>query len=194
MRKPIARGAEAVITRDGGRVFKERIPKRYRLREIDERLRKQRTRREAKVMKSSPVPCPVVFNVDDKKMEIEMAFLDGPRLSDILEETDYRSLSREIGMKVRTMHDRSIIHGDLTTSNMLLLDRIHFIDFGLSFSSDKVEDKAVDLHLLRQALESRHHKIWKECFASVREGYGDREVLIHLEKVEARGRNKAKSR
>ncbi len=193
MRKILARGAEAVITRDRDMVVKERVVKNYRLREIDERLKKQRTRREGKIMKTLPVPGPRVINVDDKNMSIKMEFLDGPKLSDVLEENDYRALSLEIGKKIRMLHEKGIIHGDLTTSNMLLLDEIYFIDFGLSFQSEKTEDKAVDLHLLRQALESRHHEIWEECFPYVMRGYDDSVVLRHLEKVEARGRNKTKS-
>jgi Kae1-associated kinase Bud32 len=90
-----------------------------------------------------------------------------------------------------------IIHGDLTTSNMILNSEVFFIDFGLSFFSEKVEDKAVDLHLLRQALESKHYKVWEECFTAVRQGYegtaNDAElVLKRLEVVESRGRYKRK--
>jgi TP53 regulating kinase-like protein len=74
---------------------------------------------------------------------------------------------------------------------------VHFIDFGLSFVSEKIEDKAVDLHLLDRALESKHHEIYKECISAVIEGYkqgnpGWSEVLERLEKVEKRGRNKRK--
>ncbi|MBW3023134.1 Kae1-associated serine/threonine protein kinase, partial [Candidatus Woesearchaeota archaeon] len=71
---------------------------------------------------------------------------------------------------------------------------IHFIDFGLGFFSEKAEDKAVDLHLIRQALESKHHKIWKQCFGHVLEGYKEydkhKEVFDRLKIVESRGRNK----
>ena len=91
----------------------------------------------------------------------------------------------------------SIIHGDLTTSNMILEKEIKFIDFGLSFFSTKDEDKAVDLHLFRQALESRHHTMWEKCFEAALKGYrlGNVDyssVLTRLEKVESRGRNKLK--
>jgi TP53 regulating kinase-like protein len=75
---------------------------------------------------------------------------------------------------------------------MILKDKIYFIDFGLSFVSKKLEDKAVDLHLFRQALESRHHRIWEKCFSEFSKAYGDKAVLKRLEIVEARGRNKHK--
>jgi len=67
----------------------------------------------------------------------------------------------------------------------------------LSFTSDKIEDKAVDLHLLRQALESKHYDNWQHCFEAALQGYSRTfpnadEVFKRLEKVESRGRNKLK--
>jgi TP53 regulating kinase-like protein len=193
-------GAEAVIYLDGN-VVKDRISKGYRLKEIDERLRKSRTRREAKILQklaSIDFPAPRLIECNNKE-KIVMDFIKGPRLRDILERKDYLKLSEEIGKKIAILHNHCIIHGDLTTSNMILRNNeIHFIDFGLSFFSAKVEDKAVDLHLLKQALESKHYRTWQECFDSALKAYtreameGDA-VLKRLEKVEARGRNKTKS-
>jgi len=105
--------------------------------------------------------------------------------------------SEELGKKIGILHSNNIIHGDLTTSNMILDNEIKFIDFGLSFFSTKEEDKAVDLHLLRQALESKHHDIWEKCFEAALKGYKKSYpehsiVLNRLQKVEARGRNKHK--
>ena len=97
------------------------------------------------------------------------------------------------------MHDKKIIHGDLTTSNMIVRDgRVYFIDFGLGFESMKFEDKAADLHLLRQALESKHYQHYNECFEAVIEGYKQsgnyKDVFKRLEKVELRGRYKGKNK
>ena len=95
------------------------------------------------------------------------------------------------------MHQQGIIHGDLTTSNMILSEKdkkVYFIDFGLAFHSIKTEDKAVDIHLLKEALQSKHfliaNEIWKE-FVRVY-GKQNKEVLERLEKVEKRGRYKQK--
>jgi len=188
----IAQGAEGLITKKGTSIIKHRVPKTYRLKQIDDRLRKSRTRKESKILESLPIPGPKLLSVDDKNMIIEMSFIDGPRLSDVLEEHDYVLLGTEIGKKIRKMHNSGIIHGDLTTSNMMLHEEVYFIDFGLSFNSDKLEDRAVDLHLLRQALESRHCTIWNLCFTSICKAYADKEVLKRLLKVENRGRNKSK--
>jgi TP53 regulating kinase-like protein len=192
MRKIIAKGAEATIIFSNNRIIKHRVPKKYRLEQIDERLRKTRTKKEAKIIDSLPIPCPKLINVDLESMEIEMEYIKGKRLADIFEHLEHNAVAKEIGKKVKMLHDKNIIHGDLTTSNMILGDQLYFIDFGLSFSSNKLEDKAVDLHLLRQALESKHYRIWKECFDVILSSYNDKQVISRLEQVEGRGRNKSK--
>jgi len=199
--KKIGAGAEALIYLDKKEVVKERIKKSYRLKQIDEKLRKFRTRREAKVLEklhSIGFPIPKLILSDDKKMLIKMEFLKGKKLRDILNKKNCEKLCREIGEEVATLHKKGIIHGDLTTSNMILKDKIYFIDFGLSFFSDKIEDKAVDLHLLMQALESKHYKIFENAFKAVLSGYKIKNpdyniVIKRLEKVESRGRYKGKS-
>lgn len=207
----IGKGAEAVIYLNEGRVLKDRISKSYRLPEIDAKLRKARTRREAKVIEKLNqigVPGPKLLSMDDAKMQIEMSHISGPKVRDILH-TNSTALCREMGKKIGIMHANGIIHADLTTSNMILhksdetpeiasRDEINFIDFGLSFFSDKIEDKAVDLHLMDRALESKHYELYPTCWEAVIEGYkqGNPEadkVLKRLEKVvELRGRNKKK--
>ncbi len=197
----IAEGAEASIFVDGAKVIKERMPKPYRLREIDESLRKQRTRREAKVfskLKEIGIPVPELVGSSDETMTITMEKLEGKKLRDMISAANCEALGREIGEKVGLMHSNGIIHGDLTTSNMIFQNnKVYFIDFGLSLFSNKTEDKAVDIHLFRQTLESRHHKIWEKCFRAFIGGYktannGYGEVLARLEKVESRGRYKGK--
>jgi len=201
MKQIIGTGAEAIIYKSGSAVIKNRIGKAYRLADIDNRLRKYRTRREAKIMdklSSINFPAPKLLNFCDKEMLIEMEHIPGEKLRDILNNENCIRLSNELGKKIAILHNNGIIHGDLTTSNMILKgDDLHFIDFGLGFFSDKTEDKAVDLHLLKQALESRHYKIWKECFDAVTEEYcknnpQHKEIFDRLEKVESRGRYKRK--
>ena len=199
--KKIGAGAEAVIYLNKNTVTKDRIKKGYRLKQIDEKLRKFRTRRETKVLEklhAIDFPIPKLILSDDKKMIIKMEFLKGKKLRDALNNTNCAKLCRELGKKIAILHNNNIIHGDLTTSNMILNKKIYFIDFGLSFFSEKVEDKAVDIHLLRQALESKHHEIFKNAFKAVLSGYKiknpDYNIIIkRLEKVEARGRYKGKS-
>ncbi|MBW2999904.1 Kae1-associated serine/threonine protein kinase [Candidatus Woesearchaeota archaeon] len=195
----IAQGAEAKLFRDEDEIVKDRFEKTYRHAELDARLRKFRTKREAKVLSKLQelnFPAPKLVTLNDERMKLAMEFVDGKLLKNILEK-DYKKLSNEIGRKVALLHKNDIIHGDLTTSNMILKGEIYFIDFGLSFFSAKNEDKAVDLHLLRQALESKHHTVWEKCFeevlSSYKKNYPDSgAVLQRLEIVESRGRYKGK--
>lgn len=190
--KLISQGAEAKIYSDKDRIIKVRERKSYRLKVIDDRLRLQRTRKEAKILSSSPIPGPKLISADEKNATIVMELLKGRKLRDVLEKQDYHSLMHQIGKHIAALHDKGIIHGDLTTSNMILKEGIvYLIDYGLAFTSNKVEDKAVDLHLLSQALRSRHHAIAEHCSSAFLRGYGmDREAVQRLAIVEKRGRNK----
>ncbi len=193
-------GAEAVIYKDGGLIVKDRVSKGYRHPEIDLHLRKFRTKREAKVLAKLAelnFPAPRLVKLNAKDMRIEMDFIDGRKLKDVLAGNP-EAYAFEIGKRIAAMHNADIIHSDLTTSNMIVKDEgVYFIDFGLSFFSKKIEDKAVDLHLLERALESKHHEISRTCFTAVIKGYREvapdaKEVLKRLERVEKRGRNKIK--
>lgn len=197
----IAQGAEAKLFSDGETILKQRFEKEYRHPLIDNLLRKQRTRQEARILERlnmAGFTSPKITDFDDRKMEIRMQQIKGVLLKDVLHEK-HLEFSREIGMKIAELHNKNIIHGDLTTSNMILgMDnKINFIDFGLSFISDKIEDKAVDIHLLKQALESKHYLIFEECFREAVDAYRENgissdQVLERLDKVEKRGRNKGK--
>lgn len=198
--KILQQGAEALILQEKNLVIKKRVKKSYRIPEVDDRIRKQRTRSEGKLLKkaSKLITIPEVKSVDEKTKEINMEFIDGEKLSDHLNEfplQKQKEICRQIGESVAKLHDANIIHGDLTTSNMILKNnKIYFIDFGLGFNSHKFEDKAVDLHLLRQALEAKHFKNWQKLFREVLKGYSKSKnhdvVLERLKAVEKRGRYK----
>ena len=197
--KLIAQGAESKLFLDKNKVIKDRFRKTYRIKEIDDRLRKFRTKREAKVLdklQKIKFPCPKVI-INNQEDTIGMEFIDGELLKNILNNNNCVKLSKEIGEKVAILHNNDIIHGDLTTSNMILNKEIYFIDFGLSFFSHKIEDKAVDLHLLKEALESKHSKIWEKSYKSALDGYvknavDGNDVLKRIKVVEKRGRYKGK--
>lgn len=194
----IQQGAEAVLIKQGNRVLKRRVSKGYRIKEIDEKIRKLRTRSEAKLLDKSGklVPTPKVLEVDDKTKEIDMEFIEGEKLSDRLDGMkNWREVCVKIGENIALLHDQGIIHGDLTTSNMLWKNsEVYFIDFGLGYQNGRVEDKAVDLYLIKEALEAKHFKRFEDYFAAVLEGYkvskNCKETLRRLERVEKRGRYK----
>jgi len=202
----IAQGAEAVIYRDleKNTVMKERFSKKYRQEQLDTSLRGFRTRREAKILQrleEMNFPSPKLQSFCDERMSIVMDFIPGEKLRDVLENgDDYQQLAMEMGQKIGLLHQKHIVHGDLTTSNILLNERskeLNFIDFGLSQFSEKNEDKAVDLFLLDRALESKHYKLYPQIFDKVVEGYKKAYseagiVLERFEQVSKRGRNKKK--
>ena len=193
MDKVVARGAEALLTRKKDILVKDRIKKAYRIPEIDEELRQARTRREAKILIKLKDIAPALISTDNQtKLEIE--YIQGDVVKNILDKNI--KLAEQIGQKTAYMHDKNIIHGDLTTSNMMLQGKeIKFIDFGLSFVSEKIEDKAVDLHLFREAVESKHFRHEQEIWKHFLKGYtpkNGKEILKRLEQVETRGRNKQK--
>ena len=199
MKKLIAQGAEAKLFLEDGKILKERFAKTYRIQEIDNKLRGFRTRRESKILQKLQAinfPAPKLIKSDDKENLI-IEKIDGKLIKDVLEKGNCRKLCSEIGEKIAILHNNLIIHGDLTTSNMILNKEIYFIDFGLSFFSEKSEDKAVDLHLLKEGLESKHYRIWEECFKCALNAYKKEakkadETLKRLEAVEKRGRYRAK--
>ncbi len=199
MQKLIAQGAEAKLFLEKEGILKNRFRKSYRIKEIDDKLRGFRTRREAKILQKLEAinfPAPKLIKNDEKENLI-IEKIEGKLIKDILGKSDYTGLCREIGRKVAILHNNTIIHGDLTTSNMILSDEIYFIDFGLSFFSEKAEDRAVDLHLLKEGLESKHYKIWEDCFKAVLEAYkkeakNSHQTLKRLEAVEKRGRYRAR--
>ena len=211
--KLIAQGAEAKILLSDNLVTKDRIPKSYRISELDKQIRKRRTKAETKLLAKAHqlinAPLPLTEGVaagDVAAHKINMPFIDGKKLSDYLDKfplKQQKQICNQIGKDVAKLHDADIIHGDLTTSNMILVPRggggedggsIYFIDFGLGFISRKFEDKAVDIHLFKQALEAKHFRNWETLFKEFEKGYNKSKdskiVFERLKAVEKRGRYK----
>ncbi|MCK5149661.1 Kae1-associated serine/threonine protein kinase [Candidatus Pacearchaeota archaeon] len=195
----LSQGAEAKIILSGNSIIKDRIKKSYRIPELDEKIRKLRTRSETKLLtKASEIincPKPQELKEFDK---IKMPFIDGKKLSEHLDNfplKQQKQICNQLGEAIAKLHDNNIIHGDLTTSNMILKnEEVYFIDFGLGFISHKYEDKAVDLHLLKQALEAKHFQNYKELLKEVFKAYkkskDSKIVFERLKAVEKRGRYK----
>ncbi len=170
-------GAEAVITRERYLGFevvcKRRVSKGYRIEALDRRLIASRTREEAKLLtlaRKSGVSVPVVFDVNLAEGVLILEFLAGRRVKDLLDtvsEQIRKQVCEKIGECVARLHNHDIVHGDITTSNMILVDdRVHLIDFGLGGVSDELEAKGVDLHVLMEAFESTH-SAHPQCFGYV---------------------------
>jgi len=192
----LGHGAEAIIVKlDTHTVQKQRIAKTYRHPVLDQSLRKTRTRREAKVLERLSAihfPAPKLIKMDDKAMTLDMPFVQGVPLHQVFEKNP-AEYAVQVGTCIAQLHKNNIIHGDLTTSNIIVnSNALVFIDFGLSVFSHKPEDKATDLHVLLQGIKALYQEdislILLKAYAAQ---YAEAEkVLQRLEKVERRGRNK----
>lgn len=144
-------------------VRKERIRKGYRINEIDEYLRKERTKREARLLnslKDAGVRAPYILDIDISTNTIEMTMINGKNLREIFENIDDAERNRIdelIGNYIAKMHKASISHGDLTTSNMIYDGYdVYFIDPSMGEMNSKVEEFGTDLHLLKESFLSTH--------------------------------------
>lgn len=191
------RGAEADIylTEWGGRkaVSKVRTAKPYRHQELDAAIRKHRTIHEANFMsaaKSAGVLSPFVHFVDPVNAEIIMEFVEGDNVRDALTP----DLCFEMGRYAAMLHASNIIHGDLTTSNFIINRKLVLLDFGLSYYSERTEDTATDIRLIKEVFTSAHITV-KKAFPRFVEGYaavaGKRrtaKILENVKEIEQRGR------
>jgi len=182
--------AEAIIEFKDGLVFKRRIRKRYRIKEIDERMR-ERTRREARIISEARrkgIPTPVILDIFDYTLVMER--IEGNLVGEVITPR----ISERIGELVGILHRNGIIHGDLTTSNLILgSDNIlYLIDFGLSTFDSSIEARGVDVHVFFQSLSATCES-WKELKESFIKGYTRTlpdapQVLTRVSEIEQRGR------
>ncbi len=203
----IKKGAEANLFletwEDRKVIMKRRLPKKYRLPEIDEKIRTHRTIHESQLIhnaKEAGVPTPTIFMIDLVDSNIVMEFIDGEQVKQALDSLSSKKrqrLNKHIGELIGRLHSSEVFHGDLTTSNMILTPtgKVVFVDFGLGERTGELELRGVDLHLMKRAFQSTHFRYADECFSAVLEGYakvvGDKttkEVLKKIREIEERGR------
>jgi TP53 regulating kinase and related kinases len=195
---PISQGAEAKIFLHNNNILKSRTPKSYRHPNLDQQIRTRRTRSESKILtKALQYKINVPKIIHTNKYDIQMQHIKGDRLSQTLNsypEKKQLSSMQKLGRQVAKLHANNIIHSDLTTSNVILSkEKIFLIDFGLSYISTKIEDKAVDLHLIKQALQAKHFQNADKLFQAFKKGYkwqDSKKIIDRLIIVERRGRYK----
>ncbi len=202
----VAKGAEADLLLDPDwngvkALIKRRGEKRYRHPELDREIRRQRTIHEASIIhraKEAGVPTPVIYQVDPDDATIVMEFVEGERVRDIVDDLSKEERSRlftVIGVMAGRLHGAGIIHGDMTTSNIInTAEGPVFVDFGLGEVSSETEKRGVDLNLMHRMLTSTHFRHTEELFAAFREGYVEglgeeaEEALERMEEISRRGR------
>ncbi|MFX1312651.1 MAG: KEOPS complex kinase/ATPase Bud32 [Promethearchaeota archaeon] len=208
--KIIKKGAEATLYYgywfDKEVIFKYRKPKKYRIEELDKLIRTTRTLNEARALikvKNYGINVPQVFEIDSNNSTIVMKYIRGDRLKDILAKLNdikKKHYFKKIGQIIALLHKNGHIHGDITTSNIIITksENIFLIDFGLHEYSDMIEDKSVDLHLLKRVLISSHGNEYKVCFHAFLEGYRSeydkhnsdvcKNIIKNIKVIETRGR------
>jgi TP53 regulating kinase-like protein len=193
----VKRGAEAdiyLVEWSGKKaVSKVRTPKPYRHQELDAAIRKHRTIHEANFMsaaRAAGVMTPFVHFVDPASAEIIMEFVEGKNVRDAIT-TD---LCHEMGRYASMLHASNIIHGDLTTSNFIANKKLVLLDFGLSYYSERTEDMATDIRLIKGVFTSAYIAV-KNAFPRFVEGYASiagkkrtDQILENVKEIEQRGR------
>lgn len=221
----LKQGAEAKLTigEFNGKpcLIKERFVKNYRHPDLDAHLTKERMRSESKTAarcQTAGVNSPRILHMDLKERKIYMEYFEKSitakdyinevlhKLDSAEQEQRIDKLAAEIGTCIGKMHGNNLIHGDLTTSNILLdpLDtddgsfrdyKLIMIDFGLSSFNQSGEVKGVDLYVLERALLSTHSGI-PNFFNSILDAYKAAntgnviEIIAKFEEVRARGRKR----
>ncbi|OIO26119.1 Kae1-associated kinase Bud32 [Candidatus Micrarchaeota archaeon CG1_02_55_22] len=175
-------GAEATLyetTFEGKPALaKKRAPKNYRHPQLDERLRSRRTRQEAKILRAAKPEANVPELYGETKYELIESRVDGVLLRKRLEKKGGATECCEAGRQLGLLHGAGIVHGDYSTSNVLVGRKVTVIDFGLGSFSNELEKRAEDILLFKKSLQARED----ELFPSFAEGYA-----TAMDKKEAQG-------
>jgi TP53 regulating kinase and related kinases len=175
-------------------ISKIRIPKPYRHKSLDDEIRKYRTIHESNMISAAKIAgviSPFLYFIDPLHAEIIMEFIEGNNAKDVITP----QLSFEIGKYTALLHVNNIIHGDLTTSNFIVAKKLVLLDFGLSYYSERTEDQAVDIKLIKQIFSSAHISVYKSGYKSFIRGYSEivgekitQKILENVSEIERRGR------
>jgi len=175
-------------------VRKVRVPKPYRVSKLDVALRRARTAHEALTIhdaKRAGVATPLIYLVDIESTAIVMQYIEGIRLKEYLESSKMEERLKvcgTLGDKVGRLHSYGIVHGDLTTSNVIVTEDsgIVLIDFGLAEYSSELEKRGVDILLGQRVFHSTHHGYGAACYRAFLEGYRDQVGSEEADQVEER--------
>jgi TP53 regulating kinase and related kinases len=196
---PLHRGAEADLflseLSPWKVVVKRRVRKAYRHQELDAKIRRERTVRESSAIRDARIAgakTPSILGLDLERFSIIMTFVDGLVARDAIDtmsESRRLPLLEDLGRQVGFLHSAGIVHGDLTTSNIILPDdgKPFIIDFGMATKSSEPEDRGTDLHLLQRSLIATHSLDAASSFKRVAKGYresaGERTAESSLRKA-----------
>src|SRR6266436_10428377 len=160
-------------------MIKRRVKKEYRNPSLDKQIRHDRTISEASLIheaKTAGARVPSIVGVDVENNAIAMTHLDGKAARECLDDmriNEARKLLRSIGEQIGLLHTGGIVHGDLTTSNVIVSPSgaPFIVDFGMSRRSVEPEDRGVDLHLLQRSIIASHRQNPSSMMNSMIRGY-----------------------
>ena len=166
-------------------IIKNRDEKKYRVKELDEKLRIFRTKREAKILailQKASIPIPNLIAVG--KYSIIMEKLEGLLLRDIEQKITFM---KDIGTVVKKMHENGVVHGDLTPANIIIKEnKPNIIDFGLGEITKSPEERAIDILLFKRSLNKKEFSAFLEAYSKDNKDYSN--TLFRLHEIEKRGR------
>jgi Kae1-associated kinase Bud32 len=205
--RPKARGAEATIRAVDWWGFKallkERDAKGYRPKALDDRLRRERTRTEARLLGEARrlgVRTPILYDVDLVKHRLILEELEGPTLKQLLDERseDEAPLRRSIerfGEVLGRLHAGGISHGDLTSSNVLFADGADaapaLLDLSMGDRNGGLEELGIDLHLVEEDFKALHpsaEELWTAFLLGYDRGNPGGAAAVRERATEIRGR------
>ena len=181
--QPFYRGAEADLSLSleypWKAVVKHRISKKYRHSALDEKLMRERTLSESSIIheaKKAGVHVPSIIKIDSESNTIVMTHVPGKvarETLDSMSRSQAKNFFRSLGNQVGKLHAAGIVHGDLTTSNIIVTSsgEPFIVDFGMSRRSIEPEDRGVDLHLLQRSITASHITSMVTLISSLIDGY-----------------------
>ena len=192
--KKISEGAEAEIFESNAHgldaIVKVRVSKSYRVPKLDEEIRVQRTKSEARIMaraSDAGAMTPRVLMLN--KYEIFMNRIKGKTLNVLLKEgRASKEIIEETGTELALLHMSDIAHGDYTPANIIANEKVYVIDFGLSEITNSDEEKALDLLLMKRSLSKADYKRFIDSYLNAKGNRSGKLVASRLEEIERRGR------
>jgi Kae1-associated kinase Bud32 len=191
------RGAEAIVetVEWNGQIVvsKVRNKRGYRHPSLEKKLVVERLRSESRIMErllSRGISVPALYSVNISDNSLLMEYIDGSTLEKALRKKNFRNHLVKTAELLTMIHSCKVIHGDPTTSNFMVTEKIHAIDFGLSSISEDDEDRASDLRVFLESLDSHHSEIsGRDIFLSAYSKWTkSKPVLEALKVLELRGR------
>jgi len=193
----ISEGAEAYIYSTDflglDAIIKKRIIKKYRAKEIDENIRILRTRNEAKILSAVSnlgLKSSKLLLVD--KYDIYMTKINGLMLNNLLSSgkkiNNLSGMFVLLGNYLAILHNNNIVHGDYTPANVMIgkNGNLFVIDFGLSQITNSIEEKSLDVLLMKRSIDKKNIGIFIESYRNICKE--NKEVLKRLKEIEKRGR------